>query len=71
MELTCPVCGSEEVYRVDMRRKIFAVWYLSSFVMLGLAFVPVALPFVMLWAVLPLVLPMMERLHCRGCGHRV
>ncbi|MFP5247573.1 MAG: hypothetical protein ACLGH0_12855 [Thermoanaerobaculia bacterium] len=71
MELNCPVCGSEDVYRGLTRRKQIAIWWL------GMMFIPAAVAYppltfvLLLWAAYPFVLPFMEYWKCRNCGARL
>jgi hypothetical protein len=75
MELKCPACGSEEIYRGVNRRKHMAVWYLSLLALGWLAaavpaLYPPLLPVALLWVAYPLYLPLLETWRCRACGTR-
>ncbi len=72
MELNCPACGSEEIYRGTRRRKYILIWYMSSFVLVVAVTVPVlTLPVLLVWTAFPLVLPFVETWRCRACGARL
>ena len=71
MELNCPACGSEEIYRGTKRRKYIILWYLTYFLLFALVGVPAILvPLAILWTAFPLVLPFVETWKCRACGAR-
>ncbi|HYI12543.1 MAG TPA: hypothetical protein VEK57_26055 [Thermoanaerobaculia bacterium] len=70
MELKCPACGSEEIYRGVNRRKHIIIWYMLSFVLPAALFVPRLIPLVLLWALYPILLPLFETWRCRACGTR-
>ena len=74
MELKCPACGSEEVYRGGYRRKHIAFWYLSLMLLGWLAaaapLYPPLIPVFLLWIAYPLYLPLLETWRCRACGTR-
>lgn len=70
MELTCPACGSEEIYRGVNRRKHIVIWYLCTFIVAPSAFSPLTFPLALLWMLYPFVLPLFETWKCRACGAR-
>jgi hypothetical protein len=74
MELKCPACGSEEIYRGGDRRKHMAVWYLSvlflSWTAVAVERYPALIPVLCVWLAYPLYLPLLETWRCRACGTR-
>jgi hypothetical protein len=71
MELTCPVCGSEEVYRGQARRKVFAIWYIATMPAWSLAMIPGFRVVGVLWVLFPILFPFLEGWRCRNCGARL
>ena len=70
MELKCPACGSEEIYRGMNRRKHMMVWYMGTFVFALMIGYPPLIPVYLLWLAYPFVLPLLETWRCRACGTR-
>ena len=60
--VTCPLCGSEEIYRNLEKRRRFWIWYVLLFI--GAAFPPLAIFAIIALAVIPFT---GERV-CRNCG---
>jgi len=71
MELTCPACGSEEIYRGLDRRKQMAVWFLGVMGMSFMLAIPMLVPVYLVWVALPFVLPFLKIWRCRNCGARL
>lgn len=71
MELTCPACGSEEIYRGVNRRKYIVIWYLGTFIVLPISMLPPLMPLALLWIIYPFALPLLETWKCRSCGARL
>lgn len=70
MELKCPACGSEEIYRGVNRRKHMVIWYIGVFLFSSaVAYTPL-IPVYLLWLAYPLYLPLFETWRCRACGAR-
>jgi len=59
---TCPLCGSEEVYRNLNKRRRFVLWFM-------LLYIGVALPPLAIFALLAIiVIPFTGETVCRNCG---
>jgi ribosomal protein L37AE/L43A len=70
-ELTCPACGSEEIYRGLGRRKQMAIWFLGVMGMGFMLGIPMLVPVYLVWVALPLALPFIKVWRCRNCGARL
>jgi hypothetical protein len=60
--VTCPLCGSEEVYRGLDKRRRFVIWFI-------LLFIGAVLPPLALFALIAIiVIPFTGERVCRNCG---